>query len=155
MLENPFNPSSLTDWLAKKKSSFKAAVEKRMEQEKCISPVEEKVQQELVAIINTCRQEKTVRELCRSLSLQGQLLTVLASVPFSVRLRFLEMLACHSLSLVSSLMDEKTLREEKQQEAAFVYHSIKHAFALKTLYEIFDPAHLSRMLIRLERKRNA
>ena len=155
MLDNPFHPSSLSDWLAKKSSSFKAAVEKRMEQESNIPGIEDKVQQELAAILHACAQETTIRELCGSLSLQGELLSILSSVPFSVRLRFLEMLACHSLLLVSSLMDEKILREEKQQEAAFVYHSIKHAFALKTLYEIFDPTHLSRILIGLERKKNA
>jgi hypothetical protein len=155
MSDNPFNPSSLSSWLAKKSPSFKAAVEKRMEQESSIPVIEDKVEQELAAILHACSQEATVRELCGSLSLQGELLSILSSVPFPVRLRFLEMLACHSLPLVSSLMDEKTLREEKQQEAAFVYHSIKHAFALKTLYEIFDPAYLSRILIRLERKKNA
>ena len=154
MPDNPFHPSALSDWLAKKQSSFKAAVEKRMEQEKGIPSLGETAQQELVEIINTCCQEKTIRELCGSLSLQGQLLTMLASVPFPARLRFLEMLACHSLILVAALMDEKSVRETKQKEADFVYHSIKHAFALKTLYEIFDPVHLLRMLIRLERKRN-
>jgi len=155
MPDNPFHPSSLSGWLARKPASFKAAVEKRLEQERSIPGIEDKVQQELAAILHACAQETTIQELCGSLSLQGELLSILSSVPFPVRLRFLEMLACHSLSLVSSLMDEKILREEKQQEAAFVYHSIKHAFALKTLYEIFDPAHLSRMLIRLERKKNA
>jgi len=155
MPDNPFHPSSLSNWLAKKSSSFKAAVEKRMEQESSIPVIGDKIQQELAAILHACTQETTVRELCGSLSLQGELLSILSSVPFSVRLRFLEMLACHSLHLVSSLMDERVLREEKQQEASFVYHSIKHAFALKILYEIFDPAHLSRMLIRLERKKDA
>jgi len=155
MPDNPFHPSSLSGWLARKPPSFKSAVEKRIEQESNIPVIEDKVEQELAAILHACSQETTVRELCGSLSLQGELLSILSSVPFSVRLRFLEMLACHSLSLVSVLMNEKVVREKNQKEAAFVYHSIKHAFALKILYEIFDPAHLSRMLIRLERKKDA
>ena len=149
-----FNASSLKNWLAKKPVAFKAAVEKRMHHEKDRSLIEGEMSRKLSSLFHMCTQPESIEKLCRFGELQGELLFLLSQVPFSARLRFLELIAAHSLKLVMTLMDEKIIREHHQKAAQFVFHSLKHAFALKTLYEIFDPLRLSRVALLLEEKKD-
>lgn len=151
--DSVFNDFSLKIWLSKKPLALRAAVEKRMEYEENRS-LKEETRTQLSSILHLCAKPETLERLCHSFDLQEELLFILSQVPFSARLRFLEVMAEHSLKLVMALMDEKRTWEKHSQAARFIFDSLKHAFALKTLYEIFDPLRLSRITVLLEQKKD-
>lgn len=146
-----FLPLSLNRWMEKKELSFQRAVDHCLikEQEETFP---QNLHEALMEILNACNDDQVRTTLLSSPLKQGELLSLLASVPLRVRLRFLDVLSHKSLPLLSSLMDEAAYRGPYRQDSLYLYESFKKVYAFKVFFDVFASENLSRMLILLERK---